>query len=105
MAEMEPGNPDELVQTLRNWLREANDPIGSLPAGTDAVEWAVRRFIASWQEPVRDTIEQIESCLNAALELGNAGQVDKALVEIDSARQLVEESLRDELGLYLWNKE
>ena len=45
MAELEPGHPDELVPTLHNWLREALNPIGSLPAGTDPVECAVRRFI------------------------------------------------------------
>jgi hypothetical protein len=37
VAEMEPGNPDELVQTLRNWLREAHAPIGTLPEGMDPV--------------------------------------------------------------------
>jgi hypothetical protein len=31
--------------------------------------------------------------------------VQEAQTEIDSARQLVEESLRDDLGLYPWNKE
>jgi hypothetical protein len=38
MAELEPGHPDELVQTLRNWLQEANSPVGTLPEGMDAVE-------------------------------------------------------------------
>jgi hypothetical protein len=105
MAELEPGHPDELTRTLRNWLREAESAIGSLPVGTDPVEWAVRRFIASWSGPVRETIEQIEDCLDSALKLCSEGKVQEALVEIDSARQLVEESLRDDLGLYPWNKE
>jgi hypothetical protein len=105
MAELEPGHPDELIRTLRNWLREAESPIGSLPAGTDPVEWAVRRFIASWSGPVRSTIEEIESCLDSALALLSSGKVQEAQTEIDSARQLVEESLRDDLGLYPWNKE
>jgi hypothetical protein len=105
MSELEPGHPDELIRTLCNWLRDAESPIGSLPAGTDSVEWAVRRFIASWSEPVRSTIEEIESCLDLALELCKAGKVLEAQTEIDSARQLVEESLRDHLGLYPWDKE
>ena len=105
MAELEPGHPDELVQTLKNWLREAQSPLGSLPEGTDPVEWAIRRFIASWQGPVRATIEEIEDCLRSALELCNSGSFEKASASIDSARQLVEESLRDKLGLYEWNKE
>ena len=105
MAELEPGHPDELVQTLRNWLREASSPIGSLPEGTDPVEWAVRRFIASWQGPVRATIERIEECLQAAVAACQAGDPDKARLEIESAQQLVGESLRNDPGLYEWNKE
>jgi hypothetical protein len=63
MAELEPGRPDKLVRTLRNWLREARDPIGQLPTGTDPIEWAVRRFIASWVKPVKATVCEIEDCL------------------------------------------
>jgi hypothetical protein len=100
MAELEPGHPDELTQTLRNWLREAEAPLGSLPTGTDPVEWAVRRFIASWSGPVRASIEEIESCLDSALQLCSEGKVAEAQVEIDAARQILGESLRDHLGLY-----
>lgn len=105
MAELEPGHPDELVQTLRNWLNEANSPIGSLPEGTDPVEWAVRRFIASWQGPVRGGIEFIEESLQAALAALEAGDLDKARSEIESARQSIGETVRDHLGLYEWNKD
>jgi hypothetical protein len=48
MAELEVGNPDELIRTLRNWIRQASDPIAALPTGTDRVGWAVRRFIVWW---------------------------------------------------------
>src|SRR5688572_26699221 len=105
MAELEPGHPDELVRALRNWLREAQSATGSLPQGTDPVEWAVNRFIDSWQGPVRATIEEIERCLHSALELCNSGATPEVRASIDSARQLVQESLRDHLGLYEWNKE
>jgi hypothetical protein len=104
MAELEPGHPDELVRTLRNWLREATDPVGSLPAGTDGVDWAVRRFIASWAVPIRGTIQVLEECLDCAVQSLAVGDVIKARTEIESARQLVSESLRDELGLYPWNE-
>jgi len=104
MAELEPGNPDELVRTLRNWLREAHDPIGSLPPGTDPVEWAVRRFIASWVGPARATVREIEECLRLAEKACADGDTIAAVSEIDSARQLVGESLRDELGLYSWDE-
>jgi len=43
MAELEAGNPDELIRTLRNWIRQASDPIGALPTGTD---WGGVGFIA-----------------------------------------------------------
>jgi hypothetical protein len=105
MAELEPGHPDELVRMLKNSLQQAQDPIGSLPEGTDPVEWAIRRFIASWKGPIRSSIEVIVECLNSALELCEAGDAKGAMVEIESARQLIGESLRDELGLYEWNKD
>ena len=99
MGELEPGHPDELVEALRNWLIEAQAPDGSLPEGTSPVEWAVRRFVASWSGPVRATIGEIEDCLRSASDLCSSGKVQEAQSEINSARQLVEESLRDHLGL------
>jgi len=104
MAELEPGHPDELVRTLRNWLREAQEPVGSLPAGTDPVEWAVRRFIASWSGPVRGTIQVLEECLASAVQSLAAGDAAAARTEVESAQQLIRESLRDELGLYPWDE-
>jgi hypothetical protein len=104
MAEMEPGHPDELVRTLRNWLKQAQDPIGSLPPGTDPVEWAIRRFIDSWAGPVRATIRELEDCLESVARAVAAGNLAEAGIEADAARQLVNESLRDELGLYPWDE-
>jgi hypothetical protein len=104
MAELEPGHPDELVRTLRNWLREAQDPVGSLPAGTDPVEWAVRRFIALWAGPVRSSIQVLEERLEFAIQALAVGDTAAARSEVESAQQLVRESLRDELGLYLWDE-
>ena len=103
MAELEPGHPDELVRTLRNWLREASNPIGSLPTGTDPVEWAVRRFIEWWIVPLRGRIDAIEDYLRRAREACSAGDTAAATVEIDLALQVVDEDLRDHLGLYSWD--
>jgi len=105
MAELEPGHPDELVRTFRNWLREAQDPIGSLPAGADPVEWAVRQFINSWAGPVRATIRELEECLEAAGRALAAGDSATAVSEVEAAGQLGRESLRDELGLYPWDED
>lgn len=106
MAELEPGHPDELVQKLRNWLREANSPIGTLPEGLDAVEWAVRRFIDYWKTPAGSAIEGIEESLYRAMELCDSGApLSEIKNEIDLARQTLQEDLRDHLGLYDWNKE
>jgi hypothetical protein len=92
-----------LVRKLRDWLREASDPIGSLPPGTDPAEWAVRRFIASWVGPVRASVRKIEDCLRQAEEACRAGDMAATATEIGLAQQLVSESLRDELGLYSWD--
>jgi hypothetical protein len=104
VAELEPGHPHELVRALRNWLRAAHEPLGSLPAGTDQVEWAVRQFIASWAKPVRSSIQVLEECLKASVDALEAGDTNAARREIEAAQQLVGESLRDELGLYVWDE-
>jgi hypothetical protein len=106
MAELEPGHPDELVQALRNWLREGNSPVGSLPEGMDAVEWAVRRFIDFWKTPARAAIEGVEESLYRAMALCDSGApLTEVKNEIDLARQTLQEDLRDHLGLYDWNEE
>jgi hypothetical protein len=106
MAELEPGHPDELTHVLKNCLCEAQSSVGSLPDGTDPVKWAVRRFIDYWKGGARSTIEQIEECLYEAMRFCDArAEHDTIKEEIDSARQLLQESLRDHLGLYDWNKE
>ena len=104
MAELETGRPDELVRTLRNWLREAASPTGSLPDGMDATEWAVRRFIASWAEPVRDVVRGIEESIGAAEAALAAGDTATVAMELDAIRQEVGEGLRGELGLYSWDE-
>ena len=104
MAELEPGNPDELVRTLTNCLREANSPIGSLPPGTDPTEWAVRRFISAWAEPVRDIVRGIEASVRRAEQALAAGDNETVAVELNSIRQEVGEGLRGELGLYSWDE-
>lgn len=106
MAELEPGHPDELARTLRNRLREAHDPLGSLPAGTDPVEWAVRRFIDTWKDEARLAIEGVEESLSRADALCDSqASYDEIKCEIDAARQTLREDLREHLGLYDWNKE
>jgi len=106
MAELEPGHPDELVQTLRNWLREANSPIGTLPEGMDAVEWAVRRFIDTWKAGARNAIDGVEENLSRAIALcDSGGPLSKIESEIELARETLQEDLRDHLGLYEWDQE
>jgi hypothetical protein len=106
MAEFEPGNPDALVQNLRNWLNEANSPVGTLPEGMDPIEWAVRRFIQYWKAPARRAIEGVQESLDLAKKLCNAGAPPGEIkLEIDMALQILGEDLRDHLGLYPWNEE
>ncbi|HZT08896.1 MAG TPA: hypothetical protein VFC51_17870 [Chloroflexota bacterium] len=106
MGEREPGHPDELVAALRNWLREANASIASLPEGMDAAEWAVRRFIDSWKTLARNALEGVEENLYRAMALCDSGApLAEIQSEIDLARQTLQVDLRDDLGLYDWNKE
>ena len=106
MSELEPGHPDELVQNLRNWLREANSPMGALPEGVDPVEWAVRRFIDIWKADARNAIEGVEWNLVRAIALCDSqSPLDEIKRQIELARETLQEDLRDHLGLYDWNNE
>lgn len=91
MAELEPGHPDELIRTLHNWLREASDPIGSFPTGTDPVEWVVRRFIAGGSSLLRGSIDELEDCLRQAGEACKAGETAAAAAEIELAASALRE--------------
>lgn len=106
MAEFEPGHPDELVRLFLNWLREARSPEGTLlPHGISPEEWAVRQFINSWQGTVRIAIDSIEESLNRAIALCDSGSSSvEVKTELETALQALAGSLRDELGLYEWNK-
>lgn len=103
MAELEPGHPDELTQQLRNWLRQASDPIGSLPEGTDPMEWAVRQFIDSWRRRVRVGVDSVERSMQKALAAVEAGDTNTASFELGCGLQALTEDIRDSLGLYDWN--
>ena len=105
MAELEPGHPDELLERLTNWLNQANDPIGSLPPDVTPTEWAVRNFIDTWRKPVRAGLDSIEASLNKALAALKSGDVKTAEFEIECSLQTLGEDVRDELGLYEWNRE
>lgn len=105
MAELEPGHPDELLERLTNWLDQANDPVGSLPPNVTPTEWAVRNFIDTWRKPVRAGLDSIEESLNKALAALKAGDTDAAVFEIECSLQTLGEDVRDELGLYEWNRE
>ena len=105
MAELEPGHPDELRMMLTNWLNQANDSIGSLPAGMTPTACAVRNFIDSWRKPVRGGLDSIEESLNKALAALKAGDTKAAVFEIECSLQTLAEDVRDELGLYEWNRE
>jgi hypothetical protein len=105
MAELEPGHPDELLEQLTNWLNQANDPIGSLPPNVTPTEWAVRNFIDTWRKPVRAGLDSIEESLSKALAALKAGDVKAAAFEIECSLQTLGEDVRDEFGLYEWNRE
>jgi hypothetical protein len=105
MAELEPGHPDELCERLVNWLMQAASGIGSHPADVTPTEWAVRNFIDAWRKPVRAGIDSVESSLQRALVSLRRGDPTTAAVEIEHAMQTLAEDVRDELGLYEWNRE
>ena len=65
-----------------------------------------RRFIDSWKVSAGTAIESVEECLNRAKALCDSGaSLAEIRRELDTACQELGVSLRDELGLYDWNKE
>jgi hypothetical protein len=105
MGELDPGHPDELLERLTNWLNQAHDPIGSLPPNVTPTEWAVHNFINTWRKPVRAGLDSVEASLKKALEALRAGDKDAAVLQIESSLQTLGEDVRDELGLYEWNRD
>ncbi|HEY3966246.1 MAG TPA: hypothetical protein VGM05_16925 [Planctomycetaceae bacterium] len=105
MAELEPGHPDELRQLLTTWLNQSSNPLGSIPEGVTPAEWVIRNFISAWRKPVRAGIDAIESSLKTALDALRAGDTPAAVFEIECSLQTLAESVRDELGIYEWNRE
>ena len=102
----EPGHTDDLKQCLRNWLREAQSPEGSLPEGMDPIVWAIQRFIAAWERPTRQAIRSLEESLSRAKELcTTSASIQEIKAEIDYAFQVIGEDLRVALGLYEWNED
>jgi hypothetical protein len=105
MDERPAGNPEDLADALRNWLRQAQSPTGTLPAGTDPIAWAVERFIAYWANPARSAIRSIERSLSEARALCDAGGSPTEIkAAIEYAMQVIGEDLRDHLGLYQWDE-
>ena len=91
--------PNQLARVLRNWLREAHESPGSLPAGIDPDEWAALRFVAWWAGPVRVSLGALDEHLAEADARLADGDVVGARRCLDAIRQLVGEDLRGELGL------
>lgn len=99
----EPGHPDEWTPVLKKWLEQSRDPLGTLqPEGIDPDEWAVRQFIQSWTGSVRPLLDSLESGIQQASRLCDAGSNQEAAQELDDLRQLLQD-LRDELGVHDWN--
>lgn len=63
----------------------------------------MRRFINTWKTRARRALEE---SLNQAMALCDSqASFEEIKREIDTARQTLQEDLRDHLGLYDWNKE
>ena len=104
MPEFELGNPDELVTVLRNWLCQAESPLGGLLDGMDNVEWAVRQFVNYWQSPTHAAPNSVELSLQRALLLCHSGAPPTEIArEFEDARQTIDRDLKDHLGLTRWH--
>jgi len=62
----------------------------------------LHRYVRS---PVRAGLDSIEESLKKALQALKAGDKDAAVFEIECSLQTLGEDVRDELGLYEWNRE
>lgn len=63
MAELEPGNADELVRTLGNWPREADRTNWRITSRNGSNRVSLRRFIAAWEGPVLTVVCGIEESI------------------------------------------
>ncbi len=51
----------EIETVLTNWIRQALDPPGQLPPGTDASAWIAARFGEWWRGRAEDALCDAES--------------------------------------------
>ena len=58
----------EIETVLTNWIRQALDPPGQLPQGTDASEWIAARFGEWWRERAEVSLGDAESAASAIRE-------------------------------------
>ena len=54
---------------------------------------------------MRESIDQIELLLRKAIGAIQSQRPDDAVADIEGAMQEIRETVRDELGLYDWNRE
>jgi hypothetical protein len=55
----------EIETVLANWIRQALDPPGQFPQGTDASVWIAARFAEWWRERAEDALCDAESAASA----------------------------------------
>lgn len=82
----------EIEQVLRNWISQANGPIGQLEEGSDPAQWIARQFLQWWQQRVSDELGDglaaVEAVRQELLGLGGWSnpQLGEALHELIHAQ-------------------
>ena len=65
----------------------------------------MRNFIDTWRSPVLGGLRLDRRITEEGAQALKAGDKDAAVFEIECSLQTLGEDVRDELGLYEWNRE
>ena len=87
----------EVEHVLRNWIEQANSPIGVLTNDADRAQWVALNFLAWWQSQVKVHLTAVDGGVARLTELAKELGISHETETGDEAFHVLE-SIQDELG-------
>lgn len=92
----------DIEEVLRNWIKQATTPPGTLAPGVDPAFWVTERFVAWWRTQVDDSLGSAEiaaaSLRDELTRLDDPVRLGEALHELTHVQDALAD-LRSDLGL------
>ena len=86
----------EVEQVLRNWIEQANSPVGALANDADRAQWVTHNFLAWWQSQVKVHLTAVDGGVTRLTDLAKELGISHETETGDEAFHVLE-SLQDDL--------